>query len=102
MKGAARIKVDGRGGLLLYDTQGEGVETIALGALKSLCLQQVRRAYVRSGSTGVGLSRRSAQNLTLPNHAQGQQRAGEQQLRGRLRRFECQIVQPKVRNIPTH
>ena len=46
VKGASRIKVDGRGGLLVYDTQGEGVETIALGSLKSFCLQQVRRASV--------------------------------------------------------
>jgi hypothetical protein len=46
VKGASRIKVDGRGGLLLYDTRGEGVETIKLGSLKSLCLQQVRRACV--------------------------------------------------------
>ena len=43
VKGATRIKVDGRGGLLLYDAQGEGVETIELGALQSLRLQQVRR-----------------------------------------------------------
>jgi hypothetical protein len=44
VKGAARIKVDGRGGLLLYDSQGASVETIELGSLKSFCLQQVRRA----------------------------------------------------------
>jgi hypothetical protein len=41
VKSASRIKVDGRGGLLLYDAQGGGVETIELGALKSFCLQQV-------------------------------------------------------------
>ena len=44
VKGATRIKVDGRGGLLLYDAQGGGVETIELGALQSLHLQRVRRA----------------------------------------------------------
>ena len=44
VKGAARIKVDGRGGLLLYDAQGGGVETIELGALKSIRLQQMRHA----------------------------------------------------------
>ena len=41
VKSASRIKVDGRGGLLLYDAQGGGIETIQLGALKSFCLQQV-------------------------------------------------------------
>ena len=41
VKSASRIKVDGRGGLLLYDAQGGGVETIQLGALESFCLQQV-------------------------------------------------------------
>ena len=41
VKSASRIKVDGRGGLLLYDAQSGGVETIELGALKSFCLQQV-------------------------------------------------------------
>ena len=50
VKGASRIKVDGRGGLLLYDTRGEGVETIALGSLKSFCLQQVRRACVEAAA----------------------------------------------------
>jgi len=48
VKGATRIKVDGRGGLLLYDAQGGGVETIELGALQSLCLQQVRRTCAPS------------------------------------------------------
>ena len=50
VKGASRIKVDGRGGLVLYDTGGESVETIALGRLKSFCLQQVRRTYVRAAA----------------------------------------------------
>jgi hypothetical protein len=44
VKSASRIKVDGRGGLLLYDAQGGGVETIELGALKSFGLQQVSYA----------------------------------------------------------
>ena len=42
VKGAARIKVDGRGGLLLYDAQGGTVETIEMGALKTFHLQHVR------------------------------------------------------------
>jgi hypothetical protein len=42
VKGAARIKVDGRGGLQLFDAHGGAVETIELGALKSFCLQRVR------------------------------------------------------------
>ncbi len=42
VKSAARIKVDGRGGLLLYDAQGGAVETIELGALKAFRLQRVR------------------------------------------------------------
>jgi hypothetical protein len=41
VKGAARIKVDGHGGLLLYDAQGATVQTIELGALKTFRLQQV-------------------------------------------------------------
>ena len=48
VKGAARIKVDGRGGLLLYDAQGGGVETIELKAVQSLCLQRVRRTCAES------------------------------------------------------
>ena len=41
VKGATRIKLDGRGDLLLYDAQGGGVETIELGMLRSIRLQQV-------------------------------------------------------------
>jgi aerobic-type carbon monoxide dehydrogenase small subunit (CoxS/CutS family) len=48
VKGAARIKVDGRGGLLLYGAQGGAVETIELGAQKSFRLQQVRQVYTES------------------------------------------------------
>ena len=46
VKGASRIKVDGRGGLLLYDTQGEGVETIEeLNALRDMGARQVQGFY---------------------------------------------------------
>ena len=48
VKGAARIKVDGHGGLLLYDAQGGAVETIELGALKSFRLQRVSHACAES------------------------------------------------------
>ena len=48
VEGVARIKVDGRGGLLLYDAQGGTVETIELGALKSIRLQQMRHVYAES------------------------------------------------------
>jgi hypothetical protein len=41
VKRAARIKVDGRGGLTLYDARGGAVEAIDLGALKSFQLQRV-------------------------------------------------------------
>jgi hypothetical protein len=48
VKGAARIKVDGRGALHLYDAQGGSVETIELGALQSLRLHPVRRTHAAS------------------------------------------------------
>ena len=48
VKGASRIKVDGRGGLLLYDAQGGSVETIQLGGVQSLSLQRVRRTCAES------------------------------------------------------
>jgi hypothetical protein len=38
VRGASRIKVDGRGGLLLYGMQNEGSERIDLGRLQSLSL----------------------------------------------------------------
>jgi hypothetical protein len=44
VRGAARIKVDGRGGLMLYDTQGDGAETIDLRTLQSFCIHQVTGA----------------------------------------------------------
>jgi hypothetical protein len=50
VKRASRIKVDGHGGLLLYDVQGDGVETIQLGALKSFCLQQVQDACAKAAA----------------------------------------------------
>jgi hypothetical protein len=46
VKGAARIRVDGRGGLMLYGTQSGAVETIDLQALRSLSIQQVSPARV--------------------------------------------------------
>jgi hypothetical protein len=48
VKGATRIKVDGCGGLLLYNAQGEDVETIELGALKLFRLQQMCHGGVES------------------------------------------------------
>ena len=39
VKGAARIKVDGRGGLMLYDAQGGPAEMISLHSLQSFCIQ---------------------------------------------------------------
>ena len=44
VKGAARIKVDGRGAMLLYNKQNRAVETIDLRALRSFCIQQVNPA----------------------------------------------------------
>ena len=38
VRAASRIKVDGRGGLLLFGAQSEGSERIDLGRLKSLDL----------------------------------------------------------------
>jgi len=40
VRGAARIKVDGRGGLTLIDT-GQGNESVSLGCLQSLTIQAV-------------------------------------------------------------
>jgi hypothetical protein len=44
VKGAARIKVDGRGTLLLYNIQSRAVETIDLRTLRALSIQQVSPA----------------------------------------------------------
>jgi len=38
VRGASRITIDGRGGLLLYDPQRPGSERIELGRLQSLSL----------------------------------------------------------------
>jgi hypothetical protein len=53
VKGATRIKVDGRGGLLLYDAQGGAVETIELGALRSIRVQQMRQSCVDTAALAV-------------------------------------------------
>jgi hypothetical protein len=50
IKGAARIKVDGRGGLVLYGAHGETVETIEMGALQTFHLQQVRHTWAESAA----------------------------------------------------
>ena len=39
VKAAARIKIDGRGGLVFYDAQSGAMETIELGRLRSFCIQ---------------------------------------------------------------
>ncbi len=46
VKGAARISLDGHGGLMLFDTQGGAAETIDLRNLQSLSIQQVNPAHV--------------------------------------------------------
>ena len=45
VKGAARIRVDGRGALMLYNMQSRAVETIDLRTLRSFCIQQVSPAH---------------------------------------------------------
>ena len=49
---AARIKVDGRGGLLLYDSHGGAMQSIELGTVQSLHLQQVRYAGAELATPG--------------------------------------------------
>jgi hypothetical protein len=44
VKSAARIRVDGRGGLMFYDTQSRAVETIKLRTLRSFSIQQISPA----------------------------------------------------------
>ena len=39
VKGAARIKVDGRGGLMVYDAQNGAAETIDLQSLQAFSIQ---------------------------------------------------------------
>jgi hypothetical protein len=45
VKGAARIKVDGRGGLTLYDPESGRSEQVELGQLQSLKIQALRPAW---------------------------------------------------------
>jgi hypothetical protein len=40
VRGAARIKVDGRGGLTLFETE-KGNESVSLGCVQSLTIQSV-------------------------------------------------------------
>ena len=47
VKGAARIKVDGHGGLVIYDPQGGPVEAIELDALESFGLQQMHHVVAK-------------------------------------------------------
>ena len=39
VRGAARIKVDGRGGLTVFDAEKGGTEVVNLGRLRSLTIQ---------------------------------------------------------------
>jgi hypothetical protein len=41
VKGAARMKLDGRGGLAFYDAETGTIERIELRDLQSFCVQQV-------------------------------------------------------------
>ena len=41
VKGAARIKVDGRGGLTLFDVEEGRSEIVSLGRLRSLTIESV-------------------------------------------------------------
>jgi hypothetical protein len=41
VKGAARIKVDGRGGLMVYDAQSGDAETIDLQSLRAFSIQSL-------------------------------------------------------------
>jgi hypothetical protein len=45
VKEAVRIKVDGRGGLVLYDAQNARAEAIELGQLQSLSIHPVTGAH---------------------------------------------------------
>jgi hypothetical protein len=50
VKGASRIKVDGRGGLMLYDAQNGTAETIDLRKLQTFCIQPVSGASQMNAS----------------------------------------------------
>jgi hypothetical protein len=41
VRGAARIKVDGRGGLTVFDAEKGGTEVVNVGRLRSLTIQSV-------------------------------------------------------------
>ena len=41
VRGAARIKVDGRGGITLFDVEKGGSEWVSLGCLRSLTIQAI-------------------------------------------------------------
>jgi hypothetical protein len=51
IKGASRIKVDGRGGLTLYDAEDRESELVNLGCLQSLTIRTVPRPTARPVST---------------------------------------------------
>lgn len=53
VKGAARIKVDGRGALMLYNAQSRAVETIDLRTLRSFSIQQVSPARAQFAALAV-------------------------------------------------
>jgi len=48
--GAARIRIDGRGGLILYSSQSRIPEWISLSGLESLAFQPVGPAGIRSAA----------------------------------------------------
>jgi hypothetical protein len=48
VKGAARIKLDGRGGLTLYDADNGQVECVTLGCLESLTIRTCTGIHTRS------------------------------------------------------
>lgn len=49
IKGASRIKVDGRGGLLLYDADNGESQLVSLGCLQSLMIRTVSGTSARPG-----------------------------------------------------
>jgi len=48
--GAARIRIDGRGGLILYSPQSGKPERISLAGMESVALQPIVRAGVLSAA----------------------------------------------------
>ena len=53
VKGAASIRVDGRGALMLYNAQSRAVETIDLRTLRSFSIQQVSPARAQLAALAV-------------------------------------------------